>query len=452
MKLLGLDVGTTTICGLVMDAADGRIVFVQTEANTSGIAARASWESLQDPEAAVQIARRILGRALEMHGDIGGIGIAGQMHGILYVDGKGNAVSPLYTWQDGRGDLPFQGGTYASHVSAALGLPAATGMGTVTHFANLKMGLLPKSAASLCTVGDYLAMKLSGRTAPLMDATHAAGLSGFDLEKLAFERARLSNLGCDPSFFPELTRSYPALGELGHGIAVFPALGDNQASFLGSIADKDRMALVMVGTGSQISLFTPGFRRINGIDLRPLPYGGYIGVGAGLCGGRAYAALREFFRQTARLITGLDREIPWDIVNAMSPGSAEDPLSVDTRFSGTRSDPEVRGSISNLGLSNFTPGHLAAGVREGIVSELLDFYNLFDPGERSRVDTLVGSGNAIRLGGPLRQAFQKGFGVPLRVPRHREETAFGAALVAGVACGAIPDLAAAGSFVRYEDS
>ena len=28
------------------------------------------------------------------------------MHGILYVDADGNAVSPLYTWQDARGSLP----------------------------------------------------------------------------------------------------------------------------------------------------------------------------------------------------------------------------------------------------------------------------------------------------------------------------------------------------------
>lgn len=451
MKLLGLDIGTTSICAVVLDAADGRIVFLETESNRSGIPGSAPWESLQDPDAAVRTARGILDRALEAHGDIGGIGVAGQMHGVLYVDAAGNAASPLYTWQDGRGDLSFQGGTYASFVSAGLGWPVSTGMGVVTHFANLKKGLVPKSAASLCTIGDYLVMKLSGRRAPLMDPTSAASLGSLELESLEFAREALQAIGCDPSIFPELTRSHAALGEIRHGIPVFPAFGDNQASFLGSVADAERMALVNVGTGSQISLFVPDFRRIDGIDMRPLPFGGYLGVGAGLCGGRAYAALRDFFRRTVRFMTGRDQEIPWDLMNAMSPPQQEEgPLRVDTRFSGTRLSPGIRGSIQNIGLSNFTPEHLASGVREGVVSELLGFYNLFAQAERIRVDTLVGSGNAIRLNPALRRAFEAGFQVPLHVPRCREETSFGAALVAGVASGVIADRGAAGALVGYE--
>ena len=110
------------------------------------------------------------------------------------------------------------------------------------------------------------------------------------------------------------------------------------------------------------------------------------------------------------------------------------------------------GSITNLGLSNFTPEHLATGVREGIVAELHGFYECFEAEERDHVEALIGSGNAIRLNESLRHAFERGFGVPLRVPRHREETSFGAALVAGVACGVIPGREAACSLVRYESS
>jgi len=336
-------------------------------------------------------------------------------------------------------------------VSAAIGRSASTGMGLVTHFANLKRGLVPKSAVSLCTIGDYLVMKLAGKSDPVMDATNAASLSGFDLANLCFDTAALRSLGCEPGFLPEVTQSYPALGEARFGVPVFPAVGDNQASFLGSVADRERMLLVNVGTGSQVSLFVPGYRPINGIDLRPLPFGGYIGVGAGLCGGRAYAAIREFFRETVRAVTGKDEEIPWDVMNAMKPSDPTEPLKVDTRFSGTRLSPSLRGSITNVGLFNLTPEHLVSGVREGIVAELLDFSRLFDQEALHRMEALVGSGNAIRLCEPLRQAFESGFNVPLRMPRHREEASFGAALVAGVASGTIPDVRAACSLVRYED-
>ncbi len=44
------------------------------------------------------------------HGLPDGIGFTGQMHGMLYVDASGMAVSPLYTWQDGSGEIPLEDG------------------------------------------------------------------------------------------------------------------------------------------------------------------------------------------------------------------------------------------------------------------------------------------------------------------------------------------------------
>jgi sugar (pentulose or hexulose) kinase len=42
------------------------------------------------------------------------------------------------------------------------------------------------------------------------------------------------------------------------------------------------------------------------------------------------------------------------------------------------------------------------------------------------------------------------FALPLRVPAHREEAAFGAALLAAVRAGLFPDLGAAGRLLRLE--
>ena len=48
MKAIGIDVGTTTVCGIVMDAENGKIVDVQTLSNDSVIKGE-SFEWLQDP-------------------------------------------------------------------------------------------------------------------------------------------------------------------------------------------------------------------------------------------------------------------------------------------------------------------------------------------------------------------------------------------------------------------
>ena len=65
---------------------------------------------------------------------------------------------------------------------------------------------------------------------------------------------------------------------------------------------------------------------------------------------------------------------------------------MNTRFSGTREDPSVRGSISGIGVDNFTPENLIAGVREGIAAELLELLRAGAGGRRARVTAVAGSG------------------------------------------------------------
>jgi sedoheptulokinase len=260
----------------------------------------------------------------------------------------------------------------------------------------------------------------------------------------------MRDLGVEESFFPRVAKSYTAMGENAAGTRVFPGLGDNQASFLGAAGDVRGSVLFNIGTGSQVSLFSEECLEIPGIDTRPFPFGGYIGVGAALCGGRAYALLHDFFERTLRLFgAGAPAAAAsWDIMNSASaPGTER--LAVDTRFNGTRVDPSIRGSITGLGPGTFTPEHLIAGVREGIAAELLDFFALFPPALRASATRMIGSGNGLRLNPALQAVFEEHMGMKMRIPAHREETSFGAALLAGIACKAFPDLRAAGRLVRY---
>jgi sedoheptulokinase len=452
MKLAGIDLGTTTICGLLLDADSGEIVSVRTEPTTAVLRGASPWEALQDPETILGIAESIVGGFLDRHGDIRAIGVAGQMHGILYVDSAGRAVSPLFTWQDGRGDQKRPDGTtYAEWISRSAGMPLSTGMGFVTHVVNAQSGSVPAAAASVCTIADYVAMRLCGARTPVMDATNAASLGCFDLDRLDFRRDAMEKLGVDPSLFPVVAADYPALGETRGRVPVHVGMGDNQASYLGSVAELSGSLLVNIGTGSQLSAFAAQRMDIPGIDTRPFPLGGYIGVGAALCGGRAYALLHEFFDRTVRLFTGATASASWDVMNAVDESSLStlERLIVDTRFNGTRRDPGVRGSITNLSPPTFNPESLIVGVREGIADELLGFLDLFPARARGGLRLMAGSGNGIRLNRGLQSVFETRLGMRMNVPRHREETSFGAALLAGVASGAIPDLGAAGRFVRY---
>ena len=440
MKLIGLDIGTTSLCGISCDAATGQIVQTITEPNGTFLPAAEPWEKQQDAAALVARMHRIAA-ALAADGDVAAIGLTGQMHGIVYLDADGQPAGPLTIWQDGRGDLPYcDGKTYAEWLSAATGYPLATGYGAVTF----------------CTIHDLCAMALTGRKTPLLDPSDAASIGLFSLARGQFDTAAIRAAGMDPAFFPDVSSGHAALGRTPHGVPVAVAIGDNQASVLGSVQDLAHSVLVNVGTGSQISCAVPqaaAQAAAGQLELRPLTDDLLLLTGSSLCGGRAYAILERALRDIAATVTGQPVESAYPAMDRLMADYRPNgsPLTVDTAFCGTRSDPQRRGSITGIGIDNFTMAALCDGVMNGIVSELLGLYAGITPLLPQRPVRLIGSGNGIRHNAPLAARFSAAFGLPLSVPAHREEAAFGAALFAAVAAGAVPDLAAAQSLIRYLD-
>jgi sedoheptulokinase len=89
------------------------------------------------------------------------IGVTGQVHGILYYDSYGNAVSPLYTWLDRRALLPVDGGTYKDLLFEKTGMNIACGYGMLTHFCLYHQGEVPQQAAGFTGILEYITSKLA---------------------------------------------------------------------------------------------------------------------------------------------------------------------------------------------------------------------------------------------------------------------------------------------------
>lgn len=451
MKFIGLDIGTTKIGGVVVNTRNGILRSVVRD-NDSWIPSRRPWERIQDPERIVRKARHVLAELLAGAGDVEGIGVTGQMHGILYTGKDGEAVSPLYTWQDARGGLPLRGGamSYAAALSRETGYALAPGFGMVTHGYNLRNNLVSRDACRFCTIPDYLVMQIAGRAVPGMDPTNAASLGVFDLKRNAFDRKALSRARIESGLLPEVAPSGVRAGSY-RGIPVYSALGDNQASFLGSVRNVGRTLLVNIGTGGQISAYSESCAAVKGLDVRPFPGGGYLLVGALLCGGKAYALLEHFFRQTVKFFGMPDGRVDvYGRMNAIRYAVLADKLGVDTRFAGTRRDPAIRGAIRGIGMDNFTPEHLVAGVLDGIADELYDFYLMMPASVRRGTVALVGAGNGLRRNELLCRIIGRRFGLRMRIPVHREEAAVGAALTAAVGSGCFSSFQSAGRMCRYE--
>ena len=442
MKTAGIDIGTTTICAVVLD--NGNAVTCLTEKNDSFIKPRFAGEKVQDPDKILAAVIANVEQLFEKHPDIRSIGITGQMHGILYLDKNGKAVSPLYTWQDERGDLicpeSETGETWADYLRRRTGSFVSTGYGLLTHAVNLDMdtrdpegGWVPASVVTCCTIGDYVAMKLCGLSQPAMDASNAAGLGFFDVRKGCFDKASIKAAGIDISFLPRLAGSGP-LGTYEGKAKVMPAIGDNQASFMGTIQGVDHAMLVNVGTGSQFSVLSEKYMEVDRLETRPMPGGGYLLTGASLCGGRAYALLEKFFRLTAEML-GIKKDECYSdmerLLNAL-PQPEKIP-KVLPYFQGARWDTSLTGCITDLTTDNFTPLHLIWGMMEGMAEELHQMYlHYIEAGGEKK--PLFGSGNGLRKNIFLRNCFEKVFGCKLAMAECHEEAAAGAAYFAMQVC------------------
>ena len=451
MKSIGLDIGTTTICGIVMEVENGNVLDTRTIANHSTIQTKENYAKCQDVTCIMDICRQIVNDILEKYEEVAVIGVSGQMHGILYIDESGNALSPLYSWQDERGNQRYnERQTYSEYISDMTGYEMATGYGLTTHFYNDKNENIPKDTSYICTIGDYVAMHLAEKTRPLLHKSMAASLGLFNLKEGQWDMVAIERLGMNAEQLPPISQKEDTYGENAKGIQVSIALGDNQASFLGAIGAKSNV-LINVGTGSQISIFTNEYDESVEVEYRPFIDGNYLMVGAVLCGGASYAMLKTFYTKVLQLF-GCD--VPFDFYEIMNRAASsaygqEDKLDIDTCFNGTRSNSEQRGSIQNISEKNFTPEALTIAMLRGMCDALYGIIKKV-PVHRKESSVIIGSGNGIRQNPVLQQVVEDTFEKTLQIPIFSEEAACGAALHALYCSGIIKDFEKIRTLVRTE--
>lgn len=155
-------------------------------------------------------------------------------------------------------------------------------------------------------------------------------------------------------------------------------------------------------------------------------------AGSSLCGGRAYAVLENFFRSYVEA-AGYGNISQYEIMEKLAREAygEHSGLEIVTTFNGTRSKPELRGSIAGISEDNFTPGGVICGVLKGIVRELYDMYIEIRSHTEIRMDHLAASGNAVRKNKVLQKIIKEMFLADPVLPETLEEAAYGAAVYAG---------------------
>ena len=428
---IGIDIGTTTISAVVYDIDNKAQLEAYTIPHHSYV--RSDTYSEQSASVIIAKAEKLLYHLLKCYTNIISIGLSGQMHGIVYIDSDGNPTSDLINWQDKRADEPIENGeTTCELIQRITGERMATGYGIATHYYNIQNGLVPPKSVGFCSIMDLFGMKICGLKKPITHTSVAASFGMFDVKKGKFLSDKLSLLGIDSEFLPSVTAESQMLGTC-RGIPVAVALGDNQASFLGSVSDHQSSALVNVGTGSQISAVSEYHKPTADIDIRPFIEGKYLACGSALCGGFAYAMVESFFRNYM-VSAGVPAESQYKVINELSRDAyekGESGLDVDVSFFGKRSDPERRGSINMIGRENFTPSALVLGVLQGMCNELYELYDGFE----AKKTKIVASGGAVRKNDILRKLLADRFNASVLVNTAGEEAATGVALFSAFVAG-----------------
>ncbi len=454
--VLSLDIGTSNLCGLALSCGSLQPIAICSEVNDAEIANLPVGYHEQGPlriwDLCLGLIQKLLSEKKVRGEEVVGIGITGQMHGVLLVNHELEPQSNLITWRDQRilesgkpGNINEAIGALGPEICKRAGCCLRAGYGGATLYWLSKNNKLPDGTVAM-TIADYVAGCLTGVIAT--DATHAASWGIFNVQESVWDAVAVNSLGISKEVLPEVHSTAKPLGTikptfaeqlgLGDNVHVCSPIGDNQASIIGAAGFAGDAAVVNLGTGGQVSIPRRDYLFLETLETRPMPFGGFILVGASLCGGWSYTYLQRFIQETVKDFAAVelsDEEIfnRMNIIAAES-GEGASGVTVDTRFSGTRLEPNLRGSISGIGVDNLTVANLARGFIEGMVRELAEMASAACVKDFARI---IASGNAVCRNPMIPDVIESIFGLPCYVSTDREAAARGAAYSAAIGLGLV---------------
>ena len=216
MYWLGIDVGTGGTRALLVDR-DGRVRHASTAPHEEMKMERPLWAE-QRPEnwweAAQQAIRGVLRQAGARASDVLGVGLSGQMHGLVILDHANRVIRPALIWCDQRSQAQVDWINQTISRETMLrstANPALTGFTLPKllwvrdhepqHFERVKKMLLPK---------DYVRFQLTGEFAS--DVSDASGTALFDVVNRRWSFELVEKLALDREILPRVFESSEVTG------------------------------------------------------------------------------------------------------------------------------------------------------------------------------------------------------------------------------------------------
>jgi len=451
--ILGIDVGTQSVKAGLVDLSSMKMAKISSSNYPSS--------ALQEPDSIWKATCDAIKELTDFaEGDsIEVIGLSGQMHGTVLYDGSDNIIGPVINWQDERANNPsdrFNGKTTVQHMTGLIAPSVFDDLGidimasgffgaTLFHIKEFEPALFKKINKALLPT-DFVRRLLTCGGPYETDVTNAFSTGIFNTRLSEWHSECIESLDLPVSILPSVRQPGEISGTIGKttsdltglktGIPVTVGGGDNQMSMIGSGAfDSGSPLLINIGTSGQVCAVIDEYVKIPGVDTRSFVRDKFALVGAGITGGICYTWLKNMINSDLSSLgsTELENHKVFSLLDELAEDVPHgcDNLVFEPFLRGTRREPTRRGSFSGIGLDNFSLGHRARAVMEGVVRELYDFYNLY---EGVNTGSITGAGNGLVKSDIWCRITAETFNMPLNVMNF-ENAVYGAALVASEGIG-----------------
>jgi xylulokinase len=441
---IGVDTSTTATKALLMDES-GRVLGVASNEYPYEIP-QPLW-SEQDPALWWHATRLSIRQVIIKTGvdasAIRGIGLTGQMHGLVLLNEKGEVLRPSILWNDQRT------GPQCDAIRSKLGrenLIQITGNDALTGFTAPKILWVQEHEPEIwervrhiLLPKDYVRYKLTGEFA--IDRADGAGTILFDLARRDWSPEVLAALDIPAEYLPKTYEGTDVTGvllpsaanDLGlpAGIPIFGGGGDQAASAVGTGAVRAGVVSLSLGTSGVVFATTAGpviepDGRLHAF-CHSVP-GKWHLMGVMLSAAGSLRWHRDTFAP------GMDYDTLLKPAADVPAGS--DGLFFLPYLSGERTphpDPLARAAFVGLTVRHGFP-HLTRAVLEGVSFGLRDSFELMKNAGLENITQVRVTGGGTRS--PLwRQILADVFGAEIVTVNTTEGAAYGAALLAGTGAG-----------------
>jgi xylulokinase len=424
--VVGIDVGTSAVKAIAV-GEDGTVL-ERREISYPLSTPRPGW-SEQDPEDWWRATEQALDGLVD--GEISGIGLSGQMHGLVTLDASDAVIRPAILWNDQRTQAECE------EIEALVGLDRLielTGNRALTGFTAPKLLWLrkhePDAYARIAHVllpKDYVRLRLTGERA--IDVADASGTLLLDVARRRWSTEVVSALELDPAWLPQVLESPYVSGETSGGVPVAAGAGDQAAGALGVGVDRPGPLSVVLGTSGVVFAALPEYAadpqaRVHAFCHAVPATWHQMGVMLSAAGSLAWL----------RGVVGGEFGALVEEAAAWEPGV--EGLTFLPYLTGERTphaDASARGSFTGLSVRH-DRGALVRAVLEGVACGLRDSFDLVGGGSLGRAS---GGGARSDLWLSIVASVLE---LPLERVAVEEGAAYGAALLGGVAGGVWSDV------------